>query len=128
MCRNDQPPQRHRSFSLVCDLQCRRSRRGARFKAARYANASSRKQILGLRPEHITETRGNGAGEPSRFTVSLDVVEPMGMETMVFFNVSGTEVCGRVEPTHAGSAGEKMTLQANMDHMHLIDADTGVVL
>jgi hypothetical protein len=25
-------------FSLVCDLQCRRSRRGARFKAARYAN------------------------------------------------------------------------------------------
>jgi multiple sugar transport system ATP-binding protein len=97
-------------------------------KAARYANASSRNLILGLRPEHITETRGNGAGEPSRFTVTLDVVEPMGMETMVFFSVHGTEVCGRVEPTHAGNAGEKMTLQANMDHMHLVDTDTGAVL
>ena len=37
------------------------------------------------------------------FTVTLDVVEPMGMETMVFFPLSGAEICGRVEPT-AGSA------------------------
>jgi multiple sugar transport system ATP-binding protein len=97
-------------------------------KAPRYAKASARSLILGLRPEHITETRGNGAGEPSRFTVTLDVVEPMGMETMVFFTVNGTEICGRVEPTSAADAGAKMTLQANMDHMHLIDADSGVVL
>jgi multiple sugar transport system ATP-binding protein len=97
-------------------------------KAARYAKSKARELILGLRPEHITEARGNGASMASRFSVILDVVEPMGMETMVFFTVNGTEVCGRADPAAAPDAGESMTLQANMDHMHLIDADSGAVL
>jgi multiple sugar transport system ATP-binding protein len=84
--------------------------------------------LLGLRPEHITEIRANGSGEAATFRVTLDVVEPMGMEAMVYFSVNGTEVCGRVEPSSAGDAGAVMSLQANMEHMHLIDADTGVVL
>jgi multiple sugar transport system ATP-binding protein len=97
-------------------------------KAARYANNNARELVLGLRPEHITESRGNGAASPSRFSVGIDVVEPMGMETMVFFTVQGTELCGRVDPSAAPAAGTSMTLQANMDHMHLIDADSGAVL
>jgi len=52
----------------------------------------------------------------------------MGMETMVYFRVGGTEVCARVEPNAAKEAGAPMTLQANMEHMHLIDASTGMVL
>ena len=97
-------------------------------KAARYANLSQRDLLFGLRPEHITEARSNGRTSPATFTVTLDVVEPMGMETMVFFNVNGTEVCGRVEPSSARGAGEGMPLQGNMEHMHLIDAATGAVL
>jgi len=81
-----------------------------------------------LRPEHVTETRRNGGSEPATFTVNLDVVEPMGMETMVYFRINGTEVCGRVEPTSAREAGEPMMLQANMEHMHLIDGASGAVL
>ena len=30
------------------------------------------------------------------------------METMVYFRVNGTEICGRVEPTAAKNAGETM--------------------
>jgi multiple sugar transport system ATP-binding protein len=97
-------------------------------KAARYVNLPQRDLLFGLRPEHITEVRTNGASSPATFTVTLDVVEPMGMETMVFFTVNGTEVWGRVEPTAARGAGESMPLQANMEHMHLIDAVTGAVL
>ena len=97
-------------------------------KAARYRGASGRELLLGLRPEHITEMRANGGGESATFPATLDVVEPMGMETMVYFTVNGTEVCGRVEPTSAGDAGAVMPVQANMEHMHLIDADLGVVL
>jgi multiple sugar transport system ATP-binding protein len=52
----------------------------------------------------------------------------MGMETMVFFTIDGTEVCGRVEPTAAKGAGEVMALRANLDHMHLIDPATNLVL
>ena len=35
---------------------------------------------------------------------------------------------GRVEPTAAKGAGEAMTLRANLDHMHLIDPATNLVL
>ncbi len=57
---------------------------------------SEKTLLLGLRPEHITEPRHNGREDGRDFTVTLDVVEPMGMETMVFFTVNGTEICGRV--------------------------------
>jgi multiple sugar transport system ATP-binding protein len=83
---------------------------------------------LGLRPEHITEPRQNGRSDGSDFAVTLDVVEPLGMETMVFFTVNGTEVCGRVEPSSAADAGATMRLHANVDHMHLIDPANGGVI
>jgi multiple sugar transport system ATP-binding protein len=98
-------------------------------RAARYRDAVGKDVLFGLRPEHITETRGhNGGGAGQDFDVTLDVVEPMGMETMVFFRIGDTEVCGRVEPTAAKGAGENMTLRANLDHMHLIDPATNQVL
>jgi multiple sugar transport system ATP-binding protein len=97
-------------------------------KAARYRAISTRELVLGLRPEHITEPKPNGGGETATFPAMLDVVEPLGMETMVFFTIGGTEMCGRVEPASAGASGEVMKLQANMDHMHLIDPTTGAVL
>jgi len=99
-------------------------------RAAQYRNAVGKEMTFGLRPEHITEPRpGNGAGNGDKdFAAMLDVVEPMGMETMVFFTINGTEVCGRVDPTAAGEAGASMRLHANMDHMHLIDPASGLVL
>src|SRR5574338_96095 len=89
--------------------------------AARYRSVAGKELVLGLRPEHITEPRHNGRADGCDFDVTLDVVEPMGMETMVFFTINGAEICGRVEPSSAGKAGTKMRLHANVDHMHLID-------
>jgi multiple sugar transport system ATP-binding protein len=97
-------------------------------RAARYQPAAGKQVILGLRPEHVTEPRHNGGGAPSEFAVTLDVVEPMGMETMVFFTINGAEYCGRVEPNAAGQAGATMRLNANMDQMHLIDPGSGAVI
>ncbi len=97
-------------------------------RAARYKPHVGREVTFGLRPEHITETRGHHNGSGQEFNAVLDVVEPMGMETMVYFRINGTELCGRVEPTAAGSAGQQMALRANLDHMHLIDPATGLVL
>jgi multiple sugar transport system ATP-binding protein len=99
-------------------------------RAAQYRAAVGKEMIFGLRPEHITEPKpGNGAaGGTTDFASVLDVVEPMGMETMVYFAINGTEVCGRVDPLAAGEAGTSMRLHANMDHMHLIDPTTGLVL
>jgi multiple sugar transport system ATP-binding protein len=96
--------------------------------AERYRTASGKDLIFGLRPEHITEPRGEGRNPNCEFTVTLDVVEPMGMETMVFFTINGTEICARVEPSAAGAPAQPMRLYANLNHMHLIDPATDLVL
>jgi multiple sugar transport system ATP-binding protein len=95
-------------------------------RADRFRGHAGKEVLFGLRPEHITETRENASGHV--FPVTLDVVEPMGMETMIFFKVDSTEVCGRVEPTAAKASGETMQLRASLEHMHLIDPATNEVL
>jgi multiple sugar transport system ATP-binding protein len=97
-------------------------------KAQCYRDAAGKELILGLRPEHITEPRRSERDGQCEFGATLDVVEPMGMETMVYFSVDGQEVCGRVDPGSAKGPGEVMRLYANMDHMHLIDPQSGAVL
>jgi multiple sugar transport system ATP-binding protein len=97
-------------------------------RAARYRSAVGRELVLGLRPEHLTEPRRNERDETCEFSVALDVVEPLGMETMVFFAVNGQEICARVDPAAAKGPGEQMRLAANVDHMHLIDPPTDSVL
>jgi multiple sugar transport system ATP-binding protein len=97
-------------------------------RSAQYQSLTGKDMTLGLRPEHITEPRRSDRDQNCEFDVNLDVVEPMGMETMVFFKVDGQEICGRVEPGSAAGPGEKMRLYANMDHMHLIDPQTNLVI
>src|SRR5882672_6294888 len=79
-------------------------------RVARYQPHTGQELIFGLRPEDIIEKRGDLPPGRAAFDVQLDVVEPMGMETMVYFIVDGVEVCGRGNPTAAGNAGEKMRL------------------
>src|SRR6202158_3973247 len=95
--------------------------------APRYRSAAGRELVLGLRPEHLTEPRRDRE-TGCEFAVTLDVVEPLGMETMVFFTINGQEICARVDPAAARGPGEQMQLAANVDHMHLIDPATDAVL
>jgi multiple sugar transport system ATP-binding protein len=98
-------------------------------RSARYQDFVGKDMLLGLRPEHITEVRPFGAGnERVDFNVKVSVVEPMGMETMVFFPVGGAEVVARVTPTSAVEPGATMTLQADLAHLHLIDPATDAVV
>ena len=94
----------------------------------RYRGATGKELIFGLRPEHITEPRGENRDARCEFGVTPEVIEPMGMETMVFFTVGGTEVCARVEPSSVPGAGKPMRLYANLNRMHLIDPATDLVL
>jgi multiple sugar transport system ATP-binding protein len=97
-------------------------------RESRYRPFVGREVTFGLRPEHITEARGEMRGGASAFQVRVDVVEPMGMETMVYFIVDGAEVCARVTPEAAGGAGETMQLIADLNQMHLIDPRTEQVI
>jgi len=97
-------------------------------REARYRPRVGHELIFGLRPEHIREGRGEVPPGSAAFEARLDVVEPMGMETMVYFIVDGVEVCGRVDPVTAGNVGEPMRLIADLNQMHLIDPRTELVI
>jgi len=85
--------------------------------------------MLGLRPEHIMETRPHTEPNQHDFDMKIDVVEPMGMETLVYFTVlEGAEMCGRVNPNAGAAEGRTMKLRADLNNMHLIDNGTGKVL
>jgi len=97
-------------------------------RTARYKPYVDKEVVFGLRPEDLIEPRSDMTPGSVPFDIQLDVVEPLGMETMVYFIIDGVEVCGRVNPTAAGEAGESMRIVADMNHMHLIDPATDQVI
>jgi multiple sugar transport system ATP-binding protein len=92
--------------------------------AARQQRNAGREITFGIRPEHLTDG-GTGAGA-ARAPVQLpvEVVEPLGSDTMIFSRLGGREVIARVTPDSVADVGGTMTVYANMDHAHLFDRDT----
>ncbi|MBR0974838.1 MULTISPECIES: ABC transporter ATP-binding protein [Bradyrhizobium] len=98
-------------------------------RAARY-NALPRtdKLLLGIRPEHLTEAHAHLGPGVETFDTVLDVTEPMGMETLVYFGLDGTPICGRVDPNAGAKDGAPMRLAMDLNNMHLLNEASGVVL
>jgi multiple sugar transport system ATP-binding protein len=84
--------------------------------------------VFGIRPEHITESRPHPEPGVEPFDAVLDVTEPMGMETLVYFTLEGAQLCGRVNPNAAARVGAPMRLAVDLNNMHLLDETSGVVL
>jgi multiple sugar transport system ATP-binding protein len=98
-------------------------------RAGRYRGYVGRDGLtFGLRPEHLTECKPNGDRQLGYIDALLEVTEPMGMETMVFFRINGLDVCARVSPSAGAREGAPMRLAASLDNMHLIDDATGQVI
>src|SRR6267378_247318 len=98
-------------------------------RTARYrAYAGQRRLLFGLRPEHLTEMRPHSVANQCPFEVTPEVTEPLGMETLVFFSVNGTDMCARTNPAANTQPGVRTQLLADLNHMHLIDEASGRVL
>jgi multiple sugar transport system ATP-binding protein len=98
-------------------------------RTARYrAHAGRPRLLFGLRPEHVTEFHAHGSANQQPFEIAPEVTEPMGMETLVFFRVNGTDVCACTNPAAGAQPGKPLKMLADLDHMHLIDDESGRVL
>ena len=78
--------------------------------------------------KHITEMRQNMGPGVVPITVPIDVTEPMGMETLIYFKIDGSELCGRVSPKAEIREGAQAQLAADLNNMHVIDEATGRVV
>ncbi|MEA2871642.1 MAG: multiple sugar transport system ATP-binding protein [Hyphomicrobiales bacterium] len=97
-------------------------------RVPRYRPNVGQDLTFGIRPEHLTEAKTNGSKNYALFDADIEVVEPMGMETMVFFAINGTEVSGRIDPATDARVGAILKMAASLDNMHLIDNASGKVL
>ena len=81
------------------------------------------KAIIGLRPEHIA-TGDALASSRVRTTVKVDLVEPMGSDTLIYANLAGEEVHIRLDGQTEIHAGDTVEIGINPDRASLFDPDS----
>ena len=94
----------------------------------RYRDYLDRDMVFGIRPEHMTEQRQHTNDQQLDFRCIVEVLEPMGIDTTVFFEINGVEVTARAAPKSVSNVGEDMMLTIDMNSMHLIDPVTDAVI
>lgn len=90
-------------------------------KSGALKNYAGKKIILGIRPEDIREKKDETG---SQVDVDLDVVEPMGNEIFLYFNINDSQVVARIPAREKPQAGERMRLYLEMGKAHFFDPKT----
>ena len=75
---------------------------------------------LGIRPEHIGIDPGHGA-----HTATVEIVEPMGAETVVWCALAGNTISIRLDGDTTIEAGDALKIAFRNDRLNLFDTHTG---
>ncbi|MFS8085439.1 MAG: ABC transporter ATP-binding protein [Acidobacteriota bacterium] len=95
-------------------------------RRAAYQDYVGKPVEVGLRPENLRVGSGHpGAGS---LEVVLDVVEPNGAESLAYFDLNGIAIAARCERSDLSLSGSRVTVVADVDHMHLIDPASDLVV
>ena len=79
--------------------------------------------IFGIRPESISSLPPRPGYQA--LDAKIDLVEPLGPLTMVYFNIGAAALCASIEPESEPKPQTTMTLSFNMNQMHLFDPESG---
>ena len=78
---------------------------------------------LGVRPEHIA-TGAAAAARTFSGPSQIDIVEPMGADTLVWINFAGQSVRVRTDGQSGLKSGEDLTIGFDAGRLHLFDKST----
>lgn len=79
---------------------------------------------LGIRPEHLTLTTAGPAAIPA----VIEVIEPLGFETLVYAGCGGVTLVVRLQNERVPEVGERVYLHPVEHHLHWFDPATGLRL
>jgi multiple sugar transport system ATP-binding protein len=94
---------------------------------ARLKNYAGKELTLGLRPEQIAiAAAGRASGSRTKAKVTVEVVEPMGNETYVYFSTrkDGPQFVARVTSPKEPAVGKPLDLLFDMGFAHFFDQGT----
>jgi multiple sugar transport system ATP-binding protein len=82
--------------------------------------------ILGVRPEDVYDRvyAGNITSDGHTATSTVEVVEPMGSEVLLYLNTGKNTLVARVEPQSEARVNQEIELVFNMEKIHLFDKDS----
>ena len=78
-----------------------------------------------VRPEHIRINAGAEPGLSESFAAEVDLVEPMGSDSLVWLRLGGQSLSARVESSARFRPDEKVTLRFRVGLASLFDATSG---
>lgn len=93
---------------------------------ARSINSVSEGQeiIVGIRPDDLSP-EGYGldeTGESSLIDLTIDLAEPLGMESLIYTRIANQEVQGKIYGPRFAKPGEIMKFRISLDRVHIFDA------
>lgn len=80
--------------------------------------------ILGVRPENIRPEES----AVTNINALVEVVEPLGSETLIHAKLGGQNVIVKANPDYKPAVGEIIKLTFEMNKAHLFDSETGVTI
>jgi len=89
--------------------------------ADRFASYAGRAVTAGLRPEHLHWHAGPAG---AALTGQARIVEPLGSDTLVVFDVAGCELQARLPPRVVRRAGDPVYVGIDPHAIHLFDPQT----
>jgi multiple sugar transport system ATP-binding protein len=81
--------------------------------------------VFGMRPEDVDIAQGASSPGQVDLPATVEVVEPLGADTLVFTTMSGHPVAARVRPDVRPAPGANVMLRFDLNRAHLFDAATG---
>ena len=80
--------------------------------------------VLGIRPEHFAVAADPADG----IAVTIKLVEPLGSDTLIHFDLAGASAIARVDPSLRPKVGEILSLRPQPGKTHLFGSTDGRVL
>ncbi len=79
--------------------------------------------IVGLRPEDVVIAAGDGQSPAFTLPVTVEAVEPVGMESFLHCAAGGVRIVVRVPGRSMASPGDRLDITASRDRLHFFDKD-----
>ncbi len=95
-------------------------------KAARalLAPRAGKQVVVGVRPENLIEVGSGGRGETAPLKLTVDLVEPLGHEVVVYCKLGDDTLVAKAAPHRAPEIGSEFDVVIELDGVHLFDAET----
>jgi multiple sugar transport system ATP-binding protein len=78
--------------------------------------------VFGVRPEDVTNERKKGCTGP--VTLTVDIAEPMGSESLVYLKTATADLVARIPGENLFKSGEQLTVQLDLEKISLFDVET----